>query len=111
EGHPLLGRRMPDLDVRTADGPTRVFMLLHDGRPVLLNFGKTGGFDISPWSDRVRLVEAEHEGVWELPVIGVVSAPAAGLVRPDGYVPWTGDLTDLGLPRALSSWFGGPMPD
>ncbi len=25
EGHPLLGRRMPDLDVLTADGPLRVF--------------------------------------------------------------------------------------
>ena len=33
EGHPLLGRRMPDLDLVTADGPLRVFTLLHDARP------------------------------------------------------------------------------
>ena len=39
EGHPLLGRRMPDLDLHTADGPTRVFTLLHDARPVLLDLG------------------------------------------------------------------------
>ena len=59
EGHPLLGRRMPDLDVDTADGPTRVFTLLHDARPVLLNLGDPGGFDIAPWADRVRLVDAD----------------------------------------------------
>ena len=81
EGHPLLGRRMPDLDVHTADGPTRVFTLLHDARPVLLNLGEPGGFDISPWADRVRLVDATHDGVWELPVLGEVAAPA-GRVDP-----------------------------
>ena len=37
EGHPLLGRRMPDLDLVTAAGPLRVFTLLHDARPLLLN--------------------------------------------------------------------------
>ena len=76
EGHPLLGRRMPDLDLHTADGPTRVFTLLHDARPVLLNLGEPGGFDIAPWADRVRLVDATHDGVWELPVLGEVAAPA-----------------------------------
>ena len=106
EGHPLLGRRMPDLDLRTADGPTRVFALLHEARPVLLNLGEPGGFDISPWADRVRLVDATHEGVWELPVLGEVAAPPAVLIRPDGYVAWTGDLTDPGLPLALATWFG-----
>ena len=55
EGHPLLGRRMPDLDLVTADGPLRVFTLLHDARPVLLNLGEPGGFDIAPWADRVQL--------------------------------------------------------
>jgi FAD binding domain-containing protein/aromatic ring hydroxylase-like protein len=49
EGHPLLGRRMPDLDLVTADGPLRVFNLLHDARPVLLNLGQPDGFDITPW--------------------------------------------------------------
>jgi 3-(3-hydroxy-phenyl)propionate hydroxylase len=105
EGHPLLGRRMPDLDLHTADGPTRVFTFLHDARPVLLDLGRRGGFDIGPWAHRVRLVEAEHTGAWELPVIGEVPAPAAVLIRPDGHVAWTGDLTDPELPRALTTWF------
>jgi 2-polyprenyl-6-methoxyphenol hydroxylase-like FAD-dependent oxidoreductase len=108
EGHPLLGRRMPDLDVDTGNGPTRVFTLLHDARPVLLNLGprQRDGFDISPRASRVRLVDAEHDGVWELPVIGEVAAPSAVLIRPDGYVAWAGDLTDPELPRALARWFG-----
>jgi len=105
-GHPLLGRRMPDLDVHTADGPTRVFALLHDARPLLLNLGETGGFDISPWADRVRMVEARHDGGCALPVLGEIAMPAAVLIRPDGHVAWAGDLTDPELPRALTTWFG-----
>jgi 3-(3-hydroxy-phenyl)propionate hydroxylase len=111
EGHPLLGRRMPDLDLQTGeDGPTRVFTLLHDARPVLLNLGEPGGFDISPWASRVRLVDAKHAGVWELPVLGEVAAPPAVLIRPDGHVAWAGDLTDPELPRALATWFGAATP-
>jgi 2-polyprenyl-6-methoxyphenol hydroxylase-like FAD-dependent oxidoreductase len=106
EGHPLLGRRMPDLDVHTANGPTRVFTLLHEARPVLLNLGEPDGFDISPWANRVRLVDAKHAGVWELPVLGEVAAPSAVLIRPDGHVAWVGDLTDPELHRALATWFG-----
>jgi 3-(3-hydroxy-phenyl)propionate hydroxylase len=105
-GHPLLGWRMPDLDVHTAGGPTRVFMLLHDARPVLLDVGEPGGFDISPWADRVRLVDARYDGVWELPVVGEIPAPSAVLIRPDGHVAWAGEPTDPELPRALSRWFG-----
>jgi 2-polyprenyl-6-methoxyphenol hydroxylase-like FAD-dependent oxidoreductase len=108
DGHPLLGRRMPDLDLVTADGPLRVFTLLHDARPVLLNLGEPGGFDITPWAARVQLVDAAHAGVWELPVLGEVTAPTAVLIRPDGYVAWVGDLTDPGLPDALTTWFGPP---
>jgi 3-(3-hydroxy-phenyl)propionate hydroxylase len=111
EGHPLLGRRMPDLDLHTADGPTRVFALLHDARPVLLNLGEPGGFDISPWVDRVRLVDATHDGVLELPVLGEVAAPSAVLIRPDGHVAWAGDLTDPALPHALATWFGWAQPE
>jgi 2-polyprenyl-6-methoxyphenol hydroxylase-like FAD-dependent oxidoreductase len=108
EGHPLLGRRMPDLDLVTSGGPLRVFTLLHDARPVLLNLGEPGGFDITPWAHRVRLIDAEYVGKWELPVFGGVTAPTAVLIRPDGYVAWVGDGTDLGLPDALSTWFGPP---
>jgi 3-(3-hydroxy-phenyl)propionate hydroxylase len=110
EGHPLLGRRMPDLDLQTADGPTRVFTLLHDARPMLLNLGESGGFDISPWANRVRLVDAKHAGVWELPVLGEIAAPSAVLIRPDGQVAWAGDLTDPELPQALATWFGAATP-
>jgi len=109
-GHPLLGRRMPDLDLRTADGPTRVFTLLHDARPVLLNLGEPGGFDIAPWANRVRCVDARYDGVWELPVLGEIAAPPAVVIRPDGHVAWAGDLTDPELPRALATWFGAATP-
>jgi 3-(3-hydroxy-phenyl)propionate hydroxylase len=106
EGHPLLGRRMPDLDLVTANGPMRVFTLLHEARPVLLNLGEPDVFDITPWRDRVHLIDAKHDGLWELPVLGVVAAPTAVLIRPDGYVAWTADLTDPRLPDALTIWFG-----
>jgi 3-(3-hydroxy-phenyl)propionate hydroxylase len=108
EGHPLLGRRMPDLDLVTGDGPLRVFTLLHDARPVLLNLGEPGGFDIATWADRVQMIDAEYVGPWELPVLGTVTAPTAMLIRPDGHVAWVGDLTDPGLPDALTTWFGPP---
>jgi hypothetical protein len=108
DGHPLLGRRMPDLDLATADRPLRVFTLLHEARAVLLNFGEPGGLDIAPWADRVQLVDAEYGGTWELPALGEVSAPTAVLVRPDGYVAWVGEGTDVGLTDALTTWFGAP---
>jgi 3-(3-hydroxy-phenyl)propionate hydroxylase len=108
EGHPLFGRRMPDLDLVTANGPLRVFTLLHGARPVLLNLAEPGAFDITPWRDRVQLIDAKYLGIWELPVLGAVTAPTAVLIRPDGYVAWLGDGTDLGLQDALTNWFGPP---
>ena len=108
EGHPLLGRRMPDLDLNTADGQTRAFTLLHDARPLLLALGERGGFDITPWADRVQLVEAAYAGPWELPVLGDVPAPTAVLIRPDGHAAWVRDRADSGLPDALTTWFGPP---
>jgi 2-polyprenyl-6-methoxyphenol hydroxylase-like FAD-dependent oxidoreductase len=108
EGHKLLGRRMPDLDLVTANGPLRVFTLLHDARPVLLNLGESGGFDIAPWADRVQSIDAKYIGTWELPALEAVAAPTAVLIRPDGYVAWVGDLTRLGLADALTIWFGPP---
>jgi 2-polyprenyl-6-methoxyphenol hydroxylase-like FAD-dependent oxidoreductase len=107
-GHPLLGRRMPDLDLVTESGPRRVFTLLHDARPLLLDLGQPGGLDIAPWANRVRLVHARHAGAWELPVLGGVAAPTAVLIRPDGHVAWVGEGTDQGLTDALTTWFGAP---
>jgi 2-polyprenyl-6-methoxyphenol hydroxylase-like FAD-dependent oxidoreductase len=106
EGHPLLGRRMPDLDLVTGSGSMRVFALLHDARPLLLNFGEPVGFDITPWADRVQRVDAAYAGVWELPALGEIAAPTAVLVRPDGYVAWVGEGTDAGLVDALRAWCG-----
>jgi 2-polyprenyl-6-methoxyphenol hydroxylase-like FAD-dependent oxidoreductase len=108
EGHSLLGRRMPDLDLVTANGPLRVFTLLQGARPVLLNLGEPGGFDITPWADRVQLIDAKYVGTWEVPALGVVTAPTAVLIRPDGYVAWVGNLTQPGLAAALTTWFGPP---
>jgi hypothetical protein len=107
-GHPLLGRRVPDLELFASHGPLRVFTLLHDARPVLLNLDEPGGFDISAWADRVKLVHAKYAGMWELPAIGPVTAPTALLIRPDGYVAWVGDHTQLGLADALTTWLGPP---
>jgi len=109
DGHPLLGRRMPDLDLGTAVGPRRVYSLLHEGRPVLLNLAAPGAFDIGPWADRVQLVDAKYDGPWELPALGIVAAPTAALIRPDGYVAWVGDAAQHGLTDALGTWFGPPI--
>jgi 3-(3-hydroxy-phenyl)propionate hydroxylase len=108
DGHPLLGRRVPDLDLATTDGPRRLFALLHEARPLLLSLAGPGAIDIAPWADRVRRVDAGYAGVWELPVLGAVAAPAAVLIRPDGHVAWVGDGTDRGLRDALTTWFGAP---
>jgi hypothetical protein len=108
EGHPLLGRRMPDLDLVTPNGQLRVFTLLHDARPVLLNLGPAGSFDIAPWADRVQSIDATYAGPWELPALGEVTAPTALLIRPDGYLAWVGDGAQQGLSDSLSTWFGPP---
>lgn len=106
EGHPLLGRRMPDLEVDTSAGPTRVYPLLHDARPVFLDFDGRGRIDLAGWEDRVKAVDAHFTGTWELPVLGEVSPPTAVLVRPDGYVAWVGDGAAGPLEDALTRWFG-----
>jgi 3-(3-hydroxy-phenyl)propionate hydroxylase len=108
EGHPLLGRRMPDLDLITENGPLRVFTLLHAAKPVLLNLGEPASFDITRWADSVQRIDAKYAGKWELPALGTVTAPTAVLIRPDGYVAWVGDRTQLGLTDALTTWFGPP---
>ena len=107
-GNPLLGRRMPDLDLVTERGPQRVFTLLHQARPVLLNLGEPGVLDVTRWANRVQLVDARYTGQWNLPVLGPVAAPSAVLIRPDGYVAWVGDQSQQGLADALFTWFGPP---
>jgi hypothetical protein len=106
DGHPLLGRRIPDLDLVTADGPLRVYALLHTARAVLLNLGEPSELDFAPWADRVQAVDATYHGAWELPVLGKVPAPTAVLIRPDGYVAWVGEGSDAGLAHAFATWFG-----
>ena len=110
DGHPLVGRRMPDLDLVTSIGAVRVFSLLHDARPVLLNLGESGRFDMTPWADRVQSFEVKHHGEWVLPVLGTVPAPTGVLIRPDGYVAWVGEGNHTGLADALTTWFGAPRP-
>jgi 2-polyprenyl-6-methoxyphenol hydroxylase-like FAD-dependent oxidoreductase len=109
EGHPLLGRRMPDLDLVTVHGPIQLFTLLHDARPLVLNLGEPGAIDIAAFPDRIKLIDAKYVGAWELPVLGLVAAPSAVLIRPDGYVAWVGEGTLLGLVDVLSTWFASPV--
>jgi hypothetical protein len=85
-----------------------VYTLLHEARAVLINFSSPGALSITPWAERVRLVDARYDGVWELPVIGKVAAPSAVLIRPDGHVAWVGHGSDQGLRDALARWFGPP---
>ncbi|MBH5400894.1 FAD-dependent monooxygenase [Bradyrhizobium sp. CNPSo 4010] len=105
-GHALLGRRMPDLDLVVDGRKLRLFTLLHGARGVLINFGKRGDIDITPWADRLAIVDADYDGPWQLPAIGAVAAPRAVLVRPDGHVAWVGEESQRGLAEALARWFG-----
>ncbi|HXT98827.1 MAG TPA: hypothetical protein VN853_21185, partial [Polyangia bacterium] len=100
----------PDLELSTETGPRRLYGLLHEARPVLLDLGAPGALDVAPWADRVRRVDARYGGTWELPVLGEVSAPTAVLIRPDGHVAWVGGGTDRDLGEALTTWFGPPGP-
>jgi hypothetical protein len=106
-GHPLLGRRMPDLELSTGEGARRLFTLLHAAKPVFINLGETP-FDLTGWADRIEVVQAHYEGAWELPVVGTVTAPAAVLIRPDGHVVWTSEDRESDWHEALSTWFGAP---
>ncbi|MDQ0768067.1 2-polyprenyl-6-methoxyphenol hydroxylase-like FAD-dependent oxidoreductase [Pseudarthrobacter defluvii] len=105
-GHPLLGRRMPDLDISTASGPLRVYWLLHQARPLLLEFDGRA-LELGAGVGRVQHVAATYDGGWRLPVVGAVGAPTAVLVRPDGYVAWVGEGSADGLADALQKWCGG----
>ena len=108
EGHPLLGRRMPDLDLVTADGPL-------GSSSCCTTPGRCCSTSVSPVASTSLhgltgsgSIDADYVGEWELPVLGAVTAPTAVLIRPDGYVAWVGDGTDDGLRDALTTWFGTP---
>ena len=110
EGHPLLGRRMPDLDLVTADGPLRVFTLLHDARPVLLNLGEPGGFDITPWADRVQVSTPNTL------VVGASGTRGGHCShrRVDSarrICGLGGRPNPAGAPDALTTWFGPPTDE
>jgi 2-polyprenyl-6-methoxyphenol hydroxylase-like FAD-dependent oxidoreductase len=105
DGHPLLGRRMPDLDLNIPSGPTRLYTLLHQAQGIVLNFGQPWEFDTTAWSRRVTALDAQYSAGWQLPIFGEITAPTAVLVRPDGYVAWVGNGTTAGLEEALNKWF------
>ncbi|HEY3504121.1 MAG TPA: FAD-dependent monooxygenase [Actinocatenispora sp.] len=113
-GHPLVGRRLPDVDL--ADG-RRAYELLHDGRPVLLDLAAdrerhltAAAFPAEPTGRCLAYVPATCTATsWRLPVLGTVATPTAVLVRPDGYVAWAAaDGGTAGLDRALGTWC--PVP-
>lgn len=101
--HPVVGRRMPDLEL---EGSTRVAEQLRDGRGLLLVLDGSGPVDLGAAAARVRPLHTRAVGPWVLPVVGPVDAPPAVLVRPDGYVAWTGRPTNPTLSQALERWFG-----
>ncbi|MBW8843924.1 MAG: FAD-dependent monooxygenase [Burkholderiales bacterium] len=105
DGHPLIGRRMPDLDLATDAGPQRVYSLLHEGQAVLLELG-AASLGQGPWPVRVRCLRARYDGPWVLPAFGAVAAPKSVLIRPDGYVAWVGDGDVRGLFTAMDKWCG-----
>jgi 3-(3-hydroxy-phenyl)propionate hydroxylase len=105
--HPMVGRRVPDLEMKTANGAARVYEYLHDAKALLLDLDTTSHVDPSPWSERVKHIVGTCPGPWELPIVGAVETPSALLIRPDGYVAWAGTGTDDGLRDALTTWFGG----
>ncbi|MEU9284400.1 FAD-dependent monooxygenase [Streptomyces sp. NPDC048275] len=107
EAHPLLGRRLPDAWLEPVEGGARrrTTELLRTGRGLLLSLDGDGARALraatAPWSDRVTFAEGRPASG------GPIPAGRALLVRPDGYVAWTGSAPD-GLPEALTRWFGAP---
>ncbi|MGW5110151.1 FAD-dependent monooxygenase [Nocardia sp. NPDC004123] len=106
--HPLAGRRVPDAGLTTADGETRLHRLLQQARPVLLVLNGNAVPDVARWQNRLEIVTAEtHTAQWAVPAVGTIPAPAAVLIRPDGYVAWaTDESSTAGLIDALTTWVG-----
>ena len=104
--HPLLGSRLPDLELAVHGRRRWASELFHTGRGVLLSADPRYLESAGPWSDR-----ADATAVPELPGL----TTDAVLVRPDGYVCWVAqpgdvpsDTTDntKRLESALRTWFG-----
>ncbi|MFI1018254.1 FAD-dependent monooxygenase [Streptomyces sp. NPDC020965] len=111
--HTLAGRRVPDADLKTPDGASRIYELLHAARPVLLDLRGNAelAMVVEGWADRVDLVEARSvQDHWPVPSRGDIAAPAALLIRPDGHVAWasatSGAWDTSALRTALATWFG-----
>ena len=81
--HPLVGWRMPDLEITTDKGRVRIFELLRNAHWVQIHF--QGGIP-SDEERGLHVLNATYDGPWELPVIGTIPAPTTVLIRPDGYV-------------------------
>ncbi|MCA2211682.1 FAD-dependent monooxygenase [Jidongwangia harbinensis] len=106
KSHPLLGRTVGDLTVRSGDDAVRLAVCQRTGRGLLLDL--TDRPDLravaAPWADRLTVlgdVRADR-----------VSGAAALLVRPDGCVAWVqpadGPPQPASLDTALRTWFGEP---
>ncbi|MFD2010997.1 FAD-dependent monooxygenase [Streptomyces narbonensis] len=106
--HPLLGKRMPHLELQTASGRTTSSTeLLHSARGVLLDLTDNPRLRAraGAWSDRLDIVTAT-------PGAGSAAAELEGttavLIRPDGYVAWAAPGSHHDLPMAVERWFGKP---
>ena len=107
--HPLVGRRMPNLELSTELGETSVFALLRSNGFVLLNLGADLPADIPeiPGVHRVSATCLSGEEALTIPDLGIVPALTAALIRPDGYVVWATALPaidDDGLIQSLRTW-------
>ncbi|WP_165984170.1 FAD-dependent monooxygenase [Streptomyces sp. YIM 98790] len=104
-GHPLLGCRMPHVELVCADGKTSTTELLHPGRGVLLDLAGDDGLRRSagPWTDRVDVVTGLPHYPGERS--DLLAGTRAVLIRPDGHVAWTTE-SEHDLPTALTTWFG-----
>ncbi|MGI5292098.1 FAD-dependent monooxygenase [Nonomuraea polychroma] len=112
-GHPLLGRRLPKLELTRQEGPVTTTELLHTGRSVLLNLSDDESLRAlaAPWAHRVDIVTARPRG---LAADNPLAGADAVLVRPDGHVAWVaGPREEVHEPlsAALHRWSGAPLPE
>jgi 3-(3-hydroxy-phenyl)propionate hydroxylase len=107
--HALAGCRVPDVDLATADGATRVYELLHAGRAIILSLNGNEATSVTGWHDRVDVVSAEcHIRHWAIPGVGAIAAPAAVLIRPDGYAAWVSDEPSSNGGLGTGGWANRP---